>query len=152
MTVDQGESNNLSEERPAIANEMMKRYMTWFSDVSKTRRNNYAPPRMHLGNSLNQQLTLSSQNRRAVGDDYEWHIATDAPGEYQIELEWAEPNRRKEIVLSIGEHEVVAEIAEGTMLYKTEALILPVGPHNLKMSVTPNKRNDPPYFVHVRKL
>lgn len=152
MTADQSETHNLAAQRPQIVSAMRARYQAWFEDVSSTRPDNYAPPRMRLGNEQNHLLTLSSQNRRAIGDDYEWHIATDAPGEYQIDLEWAEPGSAKEIVLSIGEHKIVANIAAGTTRHQTESISLPLGPHNLKMSVTPNKRNDPPYFVHVRKL
>ena len=152
MTVDQSETHNLADQRPKIVSAMRARYQAWFADVSSTRPDNYAPPRMRLGDQHNHQLTLSSQNRRAVGDDYEWHIATDAPGEYQIELEWAEPGSAKEIVFSIGEHEVVASIAAGTTRHQIESFSLPKGPHNLRISVTPNKGNNRPYFVKIRKL
>jgi arylsulfatase/arylsulfatase A len=152
MTVDQSETHNLVQERPEVVSAMRQRYQAWFADVSSTRSNNYAPPRMHLGADHDALLTLSSQNRRAVGEDYEWHIAIDSPGDYQIELEWAEPGSAKEIVFSIGDQQVVANILPGATHHRIDALSLLVGPHNLKMSVTPNKRNDPPYFVKIRKL
>ncbi|GAB5560017.1 MAG: arylsulfatase [Synoicihabitans sp.] len=152
MSVDQGETNNLAEKRPEIVTAMRKRYQTWFADVSSTRPDNYAPPRMHLGDGRNNQLTLSWQNRREIDNGFEWHVATDVSGDYQIELEWAEPTGQKEVKLSIGSHAFSVKIAEGTMRYKSETLTLPAAPHNLKMSVTPNKRTDPPYFVHLKKL
>jgi len=151
MTVDQSETNDLAKKRPEIVSAMRQRYHAWFKDVSSTRPNNYAPPRMHLGDEHNQQLTLSSQNRRQVGDDYEWHIATDSPGRYIIELEWAEPTSRKELILLIDEQEVVVPVKNGTTRFETEALTLSSGPHNLEMSVSPNKREDRPYFVRIRK-
>ena len=152
MTADQSETHNLAGQRPQIVSAMRARYQAWFEDVSSTRPDNYSPPRMRLGNEHNHLLTLSSQNRRAIGDDYEWHIATDAPGKYQIELEWAEPGSAKEIVFSIGDHRVVANIAVGTTHQQTESISLPKGPHNLRMSVTPNNGNNRPYFVKIRKL
>lgn len=153
MTVDQGETNNLATQRPQVVAAMLKRYNAWFADVSSTRPDNYAPPRMHLGDDHNDQLTLSSQNRRKIADGYEWHIELDEPGRYAVEFQWAEPSAKKEIQLSLGSQQLTTKIKNGTTSHVTKAITLPQGPLNFAISVSPDKkREDPPYFVHIRKL
>jgi len=153
MTSDQGETNNLATQRPEIVAAMLKRYHAWFDDVSSTRPDNFAPPRMHLGDDHNDHLTLSWQNRREIADGYEWHIELDRAGRYLIELEWAEPSAAKEVQVSLGAQELTAKIKNGTTLYESKELSLPAGPMNLAMTVSPDKKRDaPPYFVHLKKL
>ena len=153
MENDQGETNNLAEQRPEIVEAMLQRYQTWFEDVSSTRPENYAPPRMHLHATLNPELILNSQDRRELADGYEWHIALDQPGTYEIELEWAEPSSPQEVNLTLDSISVAAKIGEGMKTYRTRLSHLPAGPLNLVMRISSAKnRPQPPYFVKIRML
>lgn len=148
METDPGETQNLVHTRKDIFDAMRQRYHVWFYDVSSTRPNNYAPPRMRIGDEKNSELTLSWQDRRDIASGYEWHVQIDRAGDYGIELQWAEPSKAKEVHLTLGNQRVVAKIPAGATTYSTKILSLPSGPLNLQVTVIPDKGRDaPPYFV-----
>ena len=152
MEADPGETHNLVNERDDVFQAMIKRYRAWFDDVSSTRPDNYAPPRMRIGDDNNQELILSWQNRREILQGYEWYLHLDREGSYGIELQWAEPSAAKQIQLTCGDQIIDVQIKPGTTSHRIKELKLPVGPLNLKMAVTPDrKRSDPPYFVVLTK-
>jgi len=53
---DAREEKNLASDHPEIVEQLKKEYEAWFKDVSSTRPNNYAPPRIHLGPSTRTPL------------------------------------------------------------------------------------------------
>ena len=68
---------------------LRKRYGEWFSDVSSTRKNNYAAPRIRIGSPKENPTVLSRQDRREseTGDKIgHWNLGVTREGAYAIEL------------------------------------------------------------------
>ncbi|MEM6364284.1 MAG: arylsulfatase, partial [Planctomycetota bacterium] len=49
--IDPGESDDLSEQYPDVVRDLRGQYQNWFDDVSTTRPDNFAPPRIIIGNA-----------------------------------------------------------------------------------------------------
>jgi arylsulfatase/arylsulfatase A len=64
LAEDPREQNNLFEEESQIAKELINEYEAWFRDVSTTRRDNFAPPRMVVGSKERPHAPGLAANRR----------------------------------------------------------------------------------------
>ena len=69
---DRGETRNLIDEAPEIAAGMSDDYLEWFEDVSTTRPDNYAPPRIVVGTDQEPVTVLTRQDWRRITDDQGW--------------------------------------------------------------------------------
>ena len=72
LEADPGESHNLINELPEVAAGMQDAYLEWFEDVSSTRPDNYAPPRIVVGTDHEPVTVLTRQNWRRITDDQGW--------------------------------------------------------------------------------
>ena len=72
LEADPGESRNLIVEAPEVAAEMSDAYLEWFEDVSSTRPDNYAPPRIVVGTDHEPVTVLTRQNWRRITADQGW--------------------------------------------------------------------------------
>lgn len=72
LKADPGESRNLIDEQPEVAAEMRDAYLAWFEDVSSTRPDNYAPPRIVVGTDHEPVTVLTRQDWRRITDDQGW--------------------------------------------------------------------------------
>ncbi len=72
LEADPGESRNLIDELPEIAARMSDDYLTWFDDVSSTRPDNYAPPRIVVGADQEPVTVLTRQDWRRITADQGW--------------------------------------------------------------------------------
>ncbi len=72
LNADPDESSNLIAELPAVAAEMSDAYLAWFEDVSSTRPDNYAPPRIVVGTDHEPVTVLTRQDWRRITDDQGW--------------------------------------------------------------------------------
>lgn len=72
LQADPGESRNLIDGLPGVAAEMSDAYLEWFEDVSSTRPDNYAPPRIVVGTDHEPVTVLTRQNWRRITDDQGW--------------------------------------------------------------------------------
>ena len=61
---DPGEKTNLVEQKPAIFAKLKSSYDEWFEDVSNTRPDNYAPPRILIGTPNENPTDLTRQDWR----------------------------------------------------------------------------------------
>ncbi|MDE2921438.1 MAG: arylsulfatase [Acidobacteriota bacterium] len=72
LETDPGESVNLIAEQPDVAAGMRDAYLAWFEDVSSTRPDNYAPPRIVVGTDQEPVTVLTRQDWRRITDDQGW--------------------------------------------------------------------------------
>ena len=112
MQADPGETNNLYEKRPVIAKRLLKSYERWFEDVSSTRPDNYAPPRIVLGTPHETRTTLSTQDMRVTDNGGAWMLRFDNNKTYDIEFLWKEPvaNLSLEFQIEIGDRPLPASL------------------------------------------
>gem|GEM_PF-5133990 len=91
MLADPGESHNLAGEQPAIVARLKSAYDRWFDDVSSTRPDNYAPPRIVLGSEHENPTVLTRQDWRshdgwghgAVGH---WKVTVARAGHFDVRV------------------------------------------------------------------
>ncbi len=87
---DPGETDNLVNEKPETVLRLKKAYDRWFDDVSSTRPDNYAPPRIWIGTPHESETVLTRQDWRggswapdAIGS---WLLHVATPGKYDVRL------------------------------------------------------------------
>ena len=90
LSLDAGESNNLIAQRPDVLQRLKQQYDEWFDDVSNTRPDNYAPPRIHIGSGHEDPTVLTRQDWRggtwAPDSIGYWEILVAQPGTYDVKL------------------------------------------------------------------
>lgn len=72
LEADPAETRNLIDDAPEIAAGMSDDYLDWFEDVSSTRPDNYAPPRIVVGTDQEPVTVLTRQDWRRITDDQGW--------------------------------------------------------------------------------
>jgi arylsulfatase A-like enzyme len=81
VVTDPRESTNLAASQPEIVARLLADYNAWFDDVSSTRPDNYAPPRIRIGTPHESPTTLTRQDWRGGTWD------TDAIGHWLVGIE-----------------------------------------------------------------
>ncbi len=66
---DPAEERDISGEHPGIVASMRHEYEGWFNDVSATRPDNYAPPRIVIGTEHENPTGLTRQDWRLYGGE-----------------------------------------------------------------------------------
>lgn len=105
LNSDPFEMNNVAETHPKIVANLKQKYQTWFNDVSSTRKDNYAPPRITLGTSHELVSVLTRQDRREVNSDDiigHWTVQIAQAGEYRINVTMIEPVSNGTLEITIG--------------------------------------------------
>ena len=110
MKNDPLEMKNLASEKPEILEQMKKEYLAWFEDVSTTRPENYAPPRIFVGAPQEKVTTLTRQDWRHTkgrpwGKDSHgfWELDNQQEnGQYDVEVRFRPIGTSAKICLFIG--------------------------------------------------
>jgi arylsulfatase A-like enzyme len=84
LHTDPAEARDISQEHPEIVASMRLEYERWFDDVSSTRPDNYAPPRIVIGTGHESPTGLTRQDWRLYGDEEGWDA--DHPGFWLVEV------------------------------------------------------------------
>ncbi|MEM9660282.1 MAG: sulfatase-like hydrolase/transferase, partial [Planctomycetota bacterium] len=90
---DPRQQEDLAAARPEVVRELKKAYETWFADVSSTRDDNFAPPRIVVGTEHEPETVLTRQDwRHAAGKPWAadsngaWLLEVAEEGPYQVEV------------------------------------------------------------------
>jgi arylsulfatase/arylsulfatase A len=140
MNVDPGELNDLAARRPDVVATLRARYDAWFDDVSSTRPDNYAPPRILIGSDESPEVHLTRQdwrrtskdggwNRRSIGH---WLVRIVDRGPYRVRIRFLEELDVRRVTLRCGESEWTAEVSAGAHEHTFESVRLPRGSARLE--------------------
>lgn len=95
VLTDPGESNDLAQIHPEMVQQLQQAYEAWFDDVSSTRPDNFAPPRILVGYAEEPQTVLTWNDWRAKGwNDQEpgfWLLDFSEKGDYLFEIIFRNP-------------------------------------------------------------
>ena len=91
IATDPREQRDLAATRPDIVARLKHDYSAWFDDVSSTRPNNYAPPRIIIGNDRETTTLLTHQDwRRLSGNGWgtsgEWLVTFEGEHTYELRI------------------------------------------------------------------
>ncbi len=156
MEDDPLEEHNLAQERPEIVRKMLRQYERWFSDVSNTRRDNYAPPRIHIGTTHEDPVVLTRQDWRHVqgrpwGRDSNghWELYAAQAGEYDVRLRFPETEIEGRAKIEMGTKTLRTTISPGTKECSFYAIPVRRGNVRLKTTLTFDGKSKGPWQVDV---
>ncbi|MGI9474830.1 MAG: arylsulfatase [Rubripirellula sp.] len=156
MTTDQGESQNLAETNPERLAELQKAYEAWFDDVSHTRPDNFAPPRIVIGADAEPVSSLSPQDWR-VSDDSgwgsggRWLVHVDRAATFDAEIVYREPIGETEVVLQIGDVRKRGDLPAKQSRIELKSIDLPAGDTAVQVkSLVDGKQRDPYHVILTR--
>jgi arylsulfatase/arylsulfatase A len=90
MAADPFERHDLAADHPELVRQLAERYDAWFADVSRTRPDNYAPPRIIVGADAENPTVLTRQDWRGAdwqsNDQGHWLIDVAQPKRFEIRL------------------------------------------------------------------
>lgn len=155
LAADPGESNNLAgAERETVAR-LLAQYDAWFTDVSATRPDNYAPPRIHIGTEHENPTTLTRQDWRGgswATDAIGHWLVTVEPGDYTVTATFTPRNEPGTIELRHGEHVVRMGIAAGADRCVFERVPLAQGNAEIQAVIEHAGASRGIYQLELRKL
>jgi arylsulfatase/arylsulfatase A len=157
MKNDPLESENLSEQRPEVVQELVAAYQAWFADVSHTRPNNYAPPRIYVGTRHEKTVTLTRQDWRHLegrpwGKDSNGHwllYATQARG-YRVTVRFEPEDRPGNVLLQAGRFRFRKNITAGQEEVVFEMVPMEKGDLTLQATIKTERAEKGPWQIDVR--
>ena len=156
MASDPLEEHDLAQERPEIVQAMRARYRQWFEDVSRTRPDNYAPPRIHIGTEYENPVVLTRQDWRhikgrswAPDSNGYWELFAAASGKYDIKLRFPELQTDARATLDIAGARLNAEVPKGTTEHIFEGVPISRGNVRLVSALTAAQQTKGPWKVDV---
>jgi hypothetical protein len=151
---DQTEANDLAKSHPEIVERLKAEYDRWFDDVSSTRTDNYAPPRIIIGSQFEKRTTLTRQdwrakdwNNRSTGS---WLLDVAEPGTYQIEVNFNKLPQPGQATLKLGGKESTVALATDSARHEF-TLDLPSGETELEFAIQMSGTQQGAYQVHVER-
>lgn len=148
MADDPGERRNLAKDHPDIVRRLTQAYDAWFTGVTTTRRDNFAPPRIVLGSPHETETVLTSQDKRAV--ENAWWLNFERAGTYDLDLRWKEPPGAIAVEVRIGPEVRRVSLAAGAKVAQIRNWRIPGGDAALSTTVTTNRKQSEPYHVVLR--
>ena len=137
LLTDPDESNNQFKKQAKIAARLKSDYEKWFDDVSSTRKNNYAAPRIIIGSQAELTTVLTRQDWRTGGQGGPnrgiWKVKVEKQTEYNLEVILPNGIAKGEISLICGDKVYSKKFnsAENKRI-KLNAIELPAGNADLK--------------------
>jgi arylsulfatase/arylsulfatase A len=156
LAKDPGEQHNLIADELTLAKELINEYEAWFRDVSTTREDNFAPPRMIIGSEEQPVVVLTRQDwRRTGGDGWgeqgEWHLEVEREGRFEMTVRLAKPLDAESgrITVRAGGVQQTGEIAQGEREVTLEQVELPQGPVDVSVEIRVGGETTGPHQVVI---
>lgn len=157
LSKDPRQQKDVSSAEPEVLRNLTDAYDQWFDDVSTTRPDNYAPPRIVIGTEHEPVTTLTRQDwrhesGRPWGKDSNgyWLLNAPDPDSYEIELILTEPATDGTAHIVAGKTGLAVTLRKGKTRGHTTMMHLPSGDFQLQVSVEMNGKTLGPHQVIVR--
>lgn len=157
MEADPLELHDLAAARPEVVAELRAAYDAWFDDVSTTRRDNWAPPRIVVGAAEAPEQVLTRQDwRKLSGAGWSkdsqgaWHLEVVDPGPYRLRIRFLPGSVVRRVELPGPDGRAAARPVEpGAEAIVIPALPLAVGPQELRIDLHTDRGVIGPYQVEI---
>ena len=132
MAADPMERTNLASTQPEVLQRLRDAYARWFADVSTTRPDNFAPPRIVIGSDQETTTVLTRQDWRVpgAGDSSRagtWLLRAERDADYSLELRWLQPVAPGTIEVHAGAVARTIDVRDPTDRVVLEGLRIPKG-------------------------
>ncbi len=152
---DPGETRNLIEDKPEIATRLKTAYDAWFDDVSTTRPDNYAPPRIVVGTPHENPTVLTRQDwrggtwgRDSIGH---WQLQIDRGGKYDVRLVFEAANASETAEIAINGKTCRGYVQSGSKAYTFESIELSAGNATVEAALSRDGKRRGVYQVEVSR-
>ena len=158
---DPREQTNLATRHPDIVESLRHEYEAWFQDVSSTRPDNYAPPRIILGSPQQPVVVLTKQDWRTDGTkgwgrQGKWLVRIEgqepAPLEVTVRLLKANlPPGDATVILAIGEQRFEQQKKSNEKVVRFDPILVPPGDADLQVTIRHGDQEFGPHQVVVEQ-
>ncbi len=157
---DPAENKDLSNEKPTLAKDLLRQYDAWFKDVSSTRPDNYAPPRIHIGNSKEPTTVLTRQDWRYNGPTGKgwtrnasghWLVTVEQSGPYDIKVQFDQSKNQTDLTVNAGTDHFHAKVPAGKSEYVFKNVPLHKGSQTVDAKITDDKLKRGPLMIYLTK-
>ena len=159
MANDPLETEDLADERPEVVEDLVAAYDAWFEDVSSTRRDTYAPPRIVVGSEAEPVSTLTRQDWRHVegrpwgrNSNGYWLLRTERAGPFDVAMRFPPAETDGPLTLEINGAHHTYPLAAGDSTAVFADVPFPGGP--IRLQATLDVGDDPrgPWQVDVVRV
>jgi hypothetical protein len=139
-----------------VVTELRAAYDAWFDDVSRTRPDNYAPPRIVVGSPHEEVTVLTRQDWRhtqgrpwAPDSNGHWELEVATPAEYDVRLRFPPMEESGVVTLDLNDDTQSAELAPGSEGHVFEAVPVEAGPLRLQATLERGGDTRGPWQIDV---
>ncbi|MEO2013305.1 MAG: arylsulfatase [Fuerstiella sp.] len=154
LSKDPRQQNDVASKYPEVFQRLKKGYESWFQDVSSTRPDNYAPPRIVIGTEHELRSVLTRQDWRHVqgkpwagNSNGFWLLEAPQAGSYELEIAFSSDHPTGKATISAGTVTKQLDIAAGRLRGHTTDIKLPAGKMKLAVDVVFNGKTQGPHQV-----
>jgi arylsulfatase/arylsulfatase A len=154
VSKDPGESNNLAASQADVVKQLTRRYDAWLQDVSATRPDNYAPPRIVIGTSHENPSVLTRQDWRhitgrpwAPDSNGFWLLEAPGAGTYDVNVRFRPTGKPGKAEMVFGHVKREAAYRAGDTQFTITGVKVPAGKTKLQVTMGPDGRG--PWQVDV---
>lgn len=159
LSDDPRQQNDLSAKHPDVFNRLKQGYENWFADVSSTRPNNYAPPRIVIGTKHEAMTVLTRQDWRHVtgqpwGRDSNgfWLLEAPESGTYEVEVIFNSDHPVGKATITAGTANAQLDIAANEQRGHSATMNLPSGKLTFSVDVVfEGKKRGPHQVILTRR-
>ena len=158
MQADPLELHDLAATHPEIVDSLRAEYDHWFTDVSTTRADNWAPPSIIIGSPKAHEVTLTRQDwRKLTGAGWskdsqgEWHIEVLHPGPYGMRVRTTGISELSAVTLWCDDKQIAATNGfSAANEVRFEGVFLPMGKSKLRVDLESMGKSVGPYQIELR--
>jgi len=158
IEADRAEEHDLAAQHPETVERMRKEYEDWFDDVSSTRPDNYAPPRIYLGTPHENPVILTRQDWRVHGQDGwgdgdygHWEVLLTESGTYTVRVRFPEQEQAGVAHFALNGAEAKAAVEPSTKWCAFEPIEIPEGPGQFETWLEVGGERRSARYIHVEK-
>jgi arylsulfatase/arylsulfatase A len=147
LSKDPRQQNNVAIQYPQVFQRLKKSYEDWFADVSSSRPDNYAPPRIVIGTKHEPRSVLTRQDRRHDGF---WLLEAPEPTAYEVEVIFKEEYPAGRATITAGKTRQQVDLAANKKREHTTMMMMPAGKFKLSVNAVFNGKNQGPHQVILK--
>jgi arylsulfatase/arylsulfatase A len=154
LSKDPQQKSDVAKEFPEILERLKTGYENWFEDVSTTREDNYAPPRIVIGTDHEPQSVLTRQDwRHETGKPWArnsngfWLLEAPEAGDYELEIIFASDSPAGTATITAGSLVKKLDIVAGERRGHTTNIKLAAGKFKLAVDVVLGGETQGPHQV-----
>ena len=154
LSKDPRQQNNLAEQRPKVFQRLKKNYEDWFADVSSSRPDNYAPPRIVIGTKHELRSVLTRQDwRHATGRPWgrdsngAWLLEAHEGCAYDVEIIFKGDHPAGKATINTSKSQITLNVAANQKRVRTSRIHLPAGKFTFSVDVVFNGKAQGPHQV-----